>query len=283
MSKIIYIVGPTASGKTKLAIDVAKRIGAEIICADSRTIYKGLDIGTAKPTEEEMSGIPHFGLDLIEPNESFSASEFYKKAKDWIKEIRERGKYVVVVGGTGLYIDSLFYDFSFTDKPAIELRNKLETKSVLELQEIINKQGYAMPENYKNKRYLIRSIERKGRVGSRKTPAKGAVIIGLCPPKDILFDSISKRAEQIKNSKILEECQWLFEKYGYDTPGASGNIYKSLAPYFNQKANLDECFEAFVKLDRRLAKRQVTWFKRNPSIVWFNDAKQAEAYLADIL
>lgn len=283
MPNVIYIVGPTASGKTNLAISIASKFGGEIICADSRTIYKGLDIGTAKPTKKEMSGIPHYGLDLIEPNESFSASVFYEKAKSWIKQIQNRNNHVVVVGGTGLYVDSLFYDFSFMDKPPIELRSELEKKSVIELQEIINSQGYAMPENEKNKRYLIRAIERKGRVGSRKSPSKDAVMIGLRPPKEVLLERISKRADQIKNDKILEECQWLFKNYGYDAPGATGNIYKSLTPYFKQKASLDECFEVFKKLDYKLAKRQMTWFKRNPNISWFEDAKQAEAYLADIL
>lgn len=283
MSRVIYIVGPTASGKTGLAINIAKQFNGEVICADSRTIYKGLDIGTAKPTLEEMRGIKHYGLDLVNPDENYSVADFAANAKVWIKEIQDKNKLPIVVGGTGLYIDALYFKFSLTDKANPELRTKLEGMSLEELHEIIHRHGYKMPENYLNKRYVIRAIERGGREGERHAPSKDDLIVGLNPGKEILYKRICDRALIMRESGVVSEAGKLFNDYGYNAPGASGNIYRSLAPHFRDGLTLSTCFDNFATLDKRLAKRQLTWFKRNKNIKWFVGAEEAEAYLRSIL
>jgi len=283
MVRILYIVGPTASGKTDLAINIAKRFNGEIICADSRTIYKGLDIGTAKPNEQERSDIKHYGLDLVAPNESFSAAKFAKQAKKWIKEISARGKLPIVVGGTGLYIDALFYNYTFVEKTDGKIREELEKLSLDELHKIIKDRGYKMPENYKNKRYLIRAIERAGEIGSKSSPGADSVMIGLYPGKDILEDRINKRSERMLSSGVEKECKWLFNNYGFESPGGNGNIYRALTSYYRNGLDIEECMESFKLLDRRLAKRQMTWFKRNKNIKWFENGDDAERYISSIL
>lgn len=283
MSRVLYIVGPTASGKTDLAISLAKRYNGEIICADSRTIYRGLDIGTAKPNEQERSSIKHYGLDLVAPSETFSAAKFAEKAKGWIKEIEDKGKLPIIVGGTGLYIDSLFYNYTFVEKADDKIRGDLDKLSLDELQKIIDDKGYEMPENYKNKRYLIRAIERAGEIGSKSSPDAESMIIGLYPGKDILEARIKNRSELMLGLGVEKECRWLFQHYGFDCPGANGNIYRALAPYFKNESELQDCIEKFKVLDRRLAKRQMTWFKRNENIKWFENGVEAEKYIGSIL
>ena len=152
MDKIIVIVGPTASGKTALAIDIAKRHNGEIICADSRTVYKGLDIGTAKPTPADQARVPHHGLDLVEPDESFSAADFKSYANQKIAEIRQRGRLPVLVGGTGLYVDSVVYDYQFGPPVDKKRRQELSTMTIEELHEYCHKHNVPLPENIYNKR-----------------------------------------------------------------------------------------------------------------------------------
>lgn len=283
MNKILYIVGPTASGKTALAINIAKKYNGEIICADSRTIYKGLNIGTAKPDEIEQDGIKHYGLNLVYPNESFSAAQFARAARGWIEGIEGRGKLPIIVGGTGLYIDALYYSYSFSDKADPKLRSELESLSLEELHKIIISKGYEMPENFKNKRYVIRAIERAGEIVGKNQPNANSVIVGLYPGKEILENRIDKRSKVMLETGVVEECERLFGKYGYESPGGSGNIYRALAPHFREGVNLDECMDNFKVLDKRLAKRQMTWFRRNKDINWFNGASEAEKYLSSIL
>lgn len=283
MNKVIYIVGPTASGKTGLAIKIAKKYSGEIICADSRTIYKGLDIGTAKPTPEEQDGVVHYGLDLVLPSEKFSAAQFMNLAKELIVGIQERGKLPIIVGGTGLYINGLYFNFTFGPKADEVLRKKLEKLSLIELQEMINEKKLKMPENFKNKRYLIRAIERGDHESKTNEPDKSSLIIGINPGKETLSKRIADRAEVIFNSDVLSEAKRLFEEYGYDCPGASGNIYRVLKSHFIDGLSIEECKNKFITLDKKLAKRQITWFKRNKNIKWFNSALEAEMYLGSIL
>lgn len=283
MNKVIYIVGPTASGKTGLAIKVAKKYSGEIICADSRTIYKGLDIGTAKPTPEEQDGVVHHGLDLVLPSEKFSAAQFMNLAKELIVGIQERGKLPIIVGGTGLYINGLYFNFTFGPKADEVLRKKLEKLSLAELQEMINEKRLPMPENFKNKRYLIRAVERGDHESKTNEPDKSSLIIGINPGKETLSKRITDRAEIIFNSDVLSEAKRLFEEYGYDCPGASGNIYRVLKSHFIDGLSIEECKNKFITLDKKLAKRQITWFKRNKNIKWFNSALEAEKYLGSIL
>ena len=166
-NKVIFILGPTASGKTSVAIDLAKRIGGEIISADSRAFYTGMDIATAKPSIKERQGIKHWGIDLINPGKKYSIAEFKVYCKEKIADIKSRGLIPIVVGGSGLYADSVIFDYDLKSRKPKEddADTKLQKLSVFELQELIKEKGIGFPENYKNKRYLIRWLENDGKMG----------------------------------------------------------------------------------------------------------------------
>ncbi len=159
--KLLVIVGPTASGKSELALNIAKKYNGEIIAADSRTVYRDMNIGTAKPSLDDQKALLHWGLDLVNPGQRFTAADFKQYAEAKIVDIQKRGKLPLLVGGTGLYIDSVLFDFGFLADFDPKLRKELEQLSVQDLQKIIKQRGYTMPTNYQNKRYLIRVIETK--------------------------------------------------------------------------------------------------------------------------
>lgn len=284
MAPLLAIVGPTASGKTALAIEMAKKYRGEIICADSRTIYKRLSIGTAKPTLLEQDGIPHYGLDLVEPYETYSALDFQVYANEKIAEIRERDNLPIMVGGSGLYIDGVLYGYEFGGEADPALRAELEELGVEELQERIEELSYEMPENDQNKRYLIRAIEQGGINRRQRGLQPGTIIIGIDPGKEVLEQRIRARAKEMVKNGVLEEVRLIEEDYGWDIPGASGNIYRALRPYIEAvRPDIDDCLEDFIRLDLGLAKRQRTWFKRNKDIEWFEDPEVAKHYIASLM
>lgn len=280
---LIIIAGPTASGKTSLAIDIAEACGGEIICADSRTIYKGMDIGTAKPTDLERSRVPHWGLDLVNPGEYFSAADFKTYAMNKIDEIRNRGNVPFLVGGTGLYIDSVLFDFQFGGVVNEKLRDDLNKLSILELQEYCKKHNIELPENHNNKRYLIRSIERNGNALLRRDkPIENAYIVGIATNKNILHDRIELRANQLFDDNVVKEAKLLGKKFGWDSEAMKGNIYPLVKLYDAGEMTIDEIKSKFITLDWRLAKRQLTWLKRNPFIKW-GSIEELRVYLFDLL
>lgn len=280
---LVVIVGPTASGKTSLAVTLAKRFGGEIICADSRTIYKGMDIGTAKPTKEERAAVPHWGLDLVEPGEYFSAYDFKKYADKKIHEIRSRGKVPFLVGGTGLYVDAVLFDYQFGPPADLALRRELSRMSIDELQKYCVEYHITLPENSRNKRYLIRAIEQKNMsIRSRNEPVGHSIIVGITTDKDVLRQRIHDRAEQIFDDGVVEEATILGEKYGWNNEAMTGNIYPLIQQYMQKKLSASEVQERFITLDWRLAKRQLTWLRRNQYIAWLS-LDQAGQYVSDLL
>lgn len=280
---LIVIVGPTASGKTSLAIELADKYGGEIICADSRTVYKGMDIGTAKPTPEEQARVPHWGLDLVEPSERFTAADFKQYAQIKIKEIRRRGKIPFLVGGTGLYVDGVIFDYQFGSKADEENRAELEKMTIDELHEYCHNYNIMLPENSQNKRYVIRAIEQKSINEKRKAePISASIIVGIATDRDILRTRIAHRAEQIFDENVVNEAMKLGKKYGWDSEAMTGNIYPLIRSYLAGEATLEEIKEKFTTLDWRLAKRQLTWLRRNPHIKWLS-VSNAEHYLSDVL
>ena len=266
---LVVITGPTASGKTALAIDLAKQFGGEIICADSRTIYKGMDIGTAKPSVAEQAEVPHFGLDLVEPGQRFTAADFKAYALRKIAEIRARGHVPFLVGGTGLYVDAVIFDFQF-GAPAGEIeRQKLEKLSIEQLHEYCYKNNIELPENAQNKRYVIRAIERKSISAKRRErPMENCIIVGIATEKEILRARIKERAEQLFENGVVEEATLLGKKYGWNSEAMTGNVYPLVHSYLENELSYEEMKEKFTTLDWRLAKRQLTWLKRNQYIHW---------------
>lgn len=266
---LIVIAGPTASGKTGVAIGIAKQIGGEIICADSRTVYKGMDIGTAKPTVKEQAGVPHWGLDLVEPGERFSAADFQLYAQQKIQEIRGRGKVPMLVGGTGLYVDGVVFDYRFGAKADESLRRKLSKASLDELYVYCEKNNVPLPENHRNKRYVIRAIEQHAINHKRnKAPEPGTIIVGIATNKRVLMDRIAARTEQLFDHGVVKEATLLGKKYGWNNEAMTGNIYPLVRSYLEGEHTVAEIKDKFTTLDRRLAKRQLTWLRANPYIEW---------------
>ena len=274
---LAVIVGPTASGKTALAIEMAKRFNGEIICADSRTIYKDMDIGTAKPTVAEQAIVPHWGLDLVAPGERFTAADFQQYANDKIVDIRSRGKVPFLVGGTGLYVDAVLFDYQFGAEPDPEQRHMLEAMTLSELHKYCQNNNILLPENSSNKRYVIRAIEQKAINNRRRTtPINNSIIVGIATDRDILRTRIEHRSEQLFADGIVEEAKRLGNKYGWKSEAMTGNIYPLVKQMLEGSLKDDELQQKFIIQDWRLAKRQLTWLKRNRFIEWYNlDAARA--------
>lgn len=265
---LIVIVGETASGKTALAIALARQFNGEIICADSRTVYKGLDIGTAKPTVAEMDGIPHHLLDVAKPDEPFNAATFKHLANKNIDEIIARGKLPFMVGGTGLYVDSVIYDYQFRPPADPVERARLEGLSISELQAEIAQRGLPMPANRLNPRHLTRTLE-TGEALATKSPLRpDTLLLGLETDRETLNQRIALRVEAMFESGLLDEAQRLFSRYGPDVPALETPGYSALREYLEGRSSLAETKALFIRNDRLLAKRQRTWFKRNKSIHW---------------
>ncbi len=272
---LIAIVGETASGKTALAIELAKRFNGEIICADSRTVYRGMDIGTAKPTVTEQDGIPHHLLDIVDPEDSFSVADFQKLAKQAIEDIASRGRVPFLVGGTGLYVDAILYDFEFRQAPDPQERQRLQLMTVQELQTEIIERGLAMPENIQNPRHLSRVIETGGLQSLHRTLRKNTLVLGLSIERETLKAKLIKRVDAMCEAGFVDEVRTLFAKYNPDTAALQAPGYKAFKAYLDGMSSFEEAKEMFVRNDYQLAKRQRTWFKRNKSIHWV--AEQAEA------
>lgn len=283
IAPLIVIAGPTASGKTSLAIDLAERYGGEIICADSRTIYRGMDIGTAKPTIEERRGVPHWGLDLVEPGEAFSAAQFKFYAQQKIAEIRQRGRVPFLVGGTGLYIDAVIFDFQFGKPSDKARRSELMMCNLEELHSYCTKHNIKLPENSKNRRYVIRAIERSDdKTTTSKLPSEDIVVVGIATNAVELRSRIEKRAEQLFSDNVVEEATRLGKKYGWESEAMTGNVYALVHEFMCSNFDYNELQRRFAVSDWRLAKRQMTWLRRNPHLLWC-DLKSAEHYLSQIL
>ena len=279
-SPLIVVVGPTASGKTALAIRLATEYDGEIICADSRTIYKGMDIGTAKPTDAEQGVVKHWGLDLVEPGERFTAADFKDYANKCIADIRKRGKVPFLVGGTGLYVDAVLYDYRFGDGYDSARRDSLLQMSIESLQNYCKKHNIQLPQNISNKRYIVRAIEQNGiNNSSNDVPITNSIVVGISTDAAILRTRIERRSEQLFQDGVVEEAKKLGKKYGWESEAMTGNIYRIIHRYVNGDISLDDAKRLFVIRDRQLAKRQLTWFRRRKHIEWL-ELDEAYTFLA---
>lgn len=286
--KVIAVIGPTASGKTALSVEIAKRFGGEIISADSMQIYKYMDIATAKPTEDEKQGIPHHLMDFVEPSESFSVARFCELATKAINDIADRGKLPVIAGGTGLYVDSLLNGMQFENQ---QINQVLRTSLSMELQEkgidhmldVIRAFDPASAERLsveRNPKRIIRCIEVYRLTGTTQTELNelqqrydapyDALKIGLSAlDREYLYDRIDRRVDLMMENGLLEEARRFYDgDFGSTASAAIG--YKELLPYLKGEQELEICVGNLKRATRRYAKRQQTWFKRDPAVHWFN-------------
>ena len=272
---VIAIVGETASGKTALALELAARFNGEIIAADSRTVYRGLDIGTAKPTPSERQAIPHHLIDVATPDQQFTAADFKRLALDALQQIGEAGNVAFLVGGTGLYIDAVLYDFSFRPKTDEAIRRQLQELSVDELQALLMERRIALPENARNPRHLVRSLETGGLIGERHALRQHTLILGLHIDREQLRQKITARVDAMVDAGLVSELAAAAQRYGWEAAALQTPGYKAFRQYLQGDIPLEEAKELFVRADMQLAKRQRTWFKRNKDIHWISKPEEA--------
>lgn len=279
---LLVICGPTASGKSALAMKIARECNGEIICADSRTVYKGMDIGTAKPSQVDQRSVKHHLLDVVEPGERFTAHDFQAQAQAAIQAIRARDKLPILVGGTGLYLDSIIFNYSFP-KTSTAFRQKLNAQSVEELREYCYKNNIILPKNEYNKRHLVTAIERHNTPPQRsRQPIDNSIIVGVTTNKADLEKRIVTRTEYIFSHGVVTEATKLGKMYGWDNEAMTANIYPIMHKLINNELTIEEAKQQSTILDRQLAKRQLTWLKRNEYINWLS-LQEVETFLFNTL
>lgn len=240
---LVVIVGPTASGKTALGIELARQFNGEIICADSRTVYKHMDIGTAKPTAVERRTAPHHVLDVVEPDQAFTVVDFKRLAEQSLAEVTERGHVPIMVGGSGLYVDAVLFNYSFLPEGATR--------------------------DSANPRHAHQDSPH-----TKQPLRENTIVLGLDVPREILRQRIEVRTEVMIKEGLVREVRWLLEHY----PGARALHapgYTAMTAYVQGQISLEEATRQFVRNDYQLARRQVTWFRRNKSIQWVSDPSRA--------
>lgn len=296
---VLAIVGPTASGKTALSVALAKKINGEVINGDSTQVYKGFNIGTAKITEEEMEGVPHHLFDILAPTENFSVADYQTAVRACIKDIRARGKTPIIAGGTGLYVQSVLYDFRFTEEVAdpeirARLESELEEKGAEYLYERLVRLDPLGAEKIhpNNHRRMIRAleiIEITGKTKGQHEQNQGHealfnhLIFGLEMDREVLYERINRRTNMMMADGFLAEVQGLIAEGLKDTPAMTAIGYRELGQYLEEKLTYDEAIEAIQKGTRNYAKRQMTYFKNKLAIHWLNAEKGTEDNLQEIL
>lgn len=277
-TKVIAIVGPTASGKTGLSIKLAKKYNGEVISADSRQVYRGLDIGTEKITKDEMADVPHHLIDVSDPKDVFSVKDFKEMAGDFIEKISERGNLPFVVGGTGFYIDTLLYGLEFPEvSPNEMLRKELEEKDTVDLFSLVMEKDpiRATTIDPNNRRRLIRSLEIIEELGSvpisnKKESVYDVLLIGIKTDEETLKERIEKRLLETINKGLVDEVKSLKDSgVSWERLEEFGLEYKIVSQFLRNEIDDVEMYRNMVHALRQYSKRQKTWFKRNKDIHWF--------------
>ena len=306
MNEIIAIIGPTAVGKTALSFKLAERFQTELVSVDAYQVYKGMDIGTAKATQEELATYRHHLIDIIEPNEDFSAAAFQEAARTTIEDLHERGKIPILVGGTGLYVQSLLEGYEFKAKRHSKEERQAASSRIAALSEeelkayITEKTGYEPPDWHEllsNSHRLVRLVGaiEKGEGAAAVMPQKAggplyhAFVIGLSLPRQVLYERIEKRIDAMIESGWIDEVQQLLQDGVLPEAQAMKAIgYKELVLYLDGQLSLEAASELIKKRTRHFAKRQMTWFKRMPYIRWYEkddfvtEVELASAVIQDI-
>lgn len=300
MEKVIVICGPTASGKTALSIELAKRIQGEIISGDSMQIYQEMNIGTAKPTIEERQGIQHYLLDFVSPEERYSVADYKRDAKKAIKEILAKGKTPIIVGGTGLYIDSLIYEIEY---PNIEFdedyRRKLEERVIDEGLEVLYEEAKSIDPiaiqkiSSNDEKRILRILEIYHTTGKTKTqqeiesrkrpPEYDYQVYALKWDREILYERINKRVDQMLEQGLVEEVQNILKKHTTFPTAMQGLGYKEVVEYLEGNLTKEDMVEKIKMETRRYAKRQMTWFRKNKQTIWIDGQADRETNINSIL
>ena len=300
---LIVLTGPTASGKTALSIELAKAIGGEIISADSMQVYRQMDIGTAKIRPEEMEGIPHYLVDVLEPDDPFNVVVFQQMAKAAMKKIRENGHIPIIVGGTGFYIQAILNDIDFKENEDDGYRSHLEAMAASDggperLYEMLKEVDPESTEkiHYHNPKRVIRALEYFHQTGqkisehneqeSRKESPYNFAYFVLNRPREVLYERIDQRVDQMMEEGLVQEVRRLKDR-GYDRSLVSmqGLGYKEILAYFDGELSLEEAVYILKRDTRHFAKRQLTWFKRERDVLWLDQSKYDSrgAILADMI
>ncbi len=297
LPKIIVILGPTASGKSEMAVKIAKKFRGEIISADSRQIYKGIDVGTAKIAKKEMKGIPHHLLDVVSPDKILTLAQYQKQTLAAIKKILKKGKLPIICGGTGLYIQAMVDNLRIPEVPPNpKIRAKIEKEIARNgLAAIYKKLLKLDPEcekfiDPKNPRRIIRALEvclitKKpfSELRQKNKPLFKVLQIGLKIPMEKLRERINKRADGQIKAGLLKEVRRLAKKYPWTLPSMSGLGYKEFKNYLDDKEDLKTAIETLKKNTRQYAKRQMTWFRKDKRIKWIKTEKEAEKLIKTFL
>lgn len=292
---VICIVGPTASGKTKLSIELAKKIHGEIISADSMQIYRYMDVGTAKPTCEEMQEIKHHMIDLIDPDQNFSVAQYQNQARVIIDDCLQRAVYPIVVGGSGLYINALTYDLDFFEVSGSKNREALEKEydqyGALYMHEKLKRLDLKAAKRIhpNDKKRIIRRLEilesGKGETHyqfEKPNCMYQYILVGITKNREKLYEDINHRVDEMRHQGLEEEVRKIYDQYGIESTAFQAIGYKEFIPYFEGRASVEEVYNAIKQNTRRFAKRQFTWFKRDPRIQWFvNDDPACFPVLVD--
>ena len=285
MNKVLVIVGPTAVGKTSFGIRCANLFDGEIISGDSIQIYRGLDIGSAKPTKEELSQAVHHLIDIKDARESYSVKQFQELCRKKIAEISSRGKLPIIVGGTGLYIKAAMYDYRFFDEEEEDdLYEDLSNEQIYDL--LKQKDPKALEKiHVNNRRRLVRALNiyekhKKGisqiKEEQEHRPIYDCEIIGLSAPRQVLFDRINRRVDQMVDDGLIEEIQGLLDQgIDFSMQSMQGIGYKEWKAYFDKEKNKEECIEDIKIHSRHFAKRQYTFFNHQMDVKWFFDTDEA--------
>ncbi|HYC79560.1 MAG TPA: tRNA (adenosine(37)-N6)-dimethylallyltransferase MiaA [Candidatus Binatia bacterium] len=292
MEKILVILGPTATGKSNLAIQLAKKYNGEIISADSRQIYKGMDLGTGKVSKKEQKIVPHHLLDIASPKRQFTVARFKKLAVKAIKDISQRGRLPILVGGTAFYIYTVIDDLNLPEvKPDLKLRKELEVKSELELFKILKKLDPRRAQNIDshNKVRLVRAIEIIKSSGNKVPPLRrnkiyDSLIIGLNKPQIALYSAIDKRLEERLNQGMVKEVRKLLTQgVSHKKLETFGLEYRYISLYLQKKLSYEQMIAELKNAIHRFAKRQMTWFKKDSRINWIKTQTQAEKLLKNFI
>lgn len=297
---LVVIVGPTAVGKTELSIELAKKVDGEIISGDSMQVYKGMDIGTAKATPEEMQNIPHYLIDILNPDESFSAYDFKVRAEALIKDITARGKVPIIAGGTGLYIQSLIYNYPFDKEEVSEETARAVREKLEELESLSNEALHQYLASFdaesaadihpNNRKRVLRAVEyylkTEKKLSNRKkvqqyTENYDTLLIGVETSRETMYQRINNRVDHMMKAGLINEVEQLLRQGFTNCQSMQAIGYKELIPAIDQDISIEQAVDKLKQHSRNYAKRQMTWFKNKMNVQWFDREQQPLPLILD--